>query len=141
MGNSTTVENHTLQADGSPTRSTGALLQEIVSHVEEIIRSEVRLAKVELKQEAVKAGKAAGMLGAGGLIGFCALALIIGTCTAALAIAIPVWAALLCMGVLCGIVAAGLLSAGRARLKRVRTVPERTAQTLKDDVAWLKSRT
>ena len=42
-----------------------AILHDIVSDIQEIIRSEIRLAKVELGEQASKAAPAAGMLAAG----------------------------------------------------------------------------
>jgi uncharacterized membrane protein YqjE len=142
MASSARLEDHRLhERDGAPHRSTGDLVQEVVGHVEEIVRSEIRLAKVEIKEEAAKAGKAGGMIAGAALFGFLAVACFVGLCTAALALAIPVWAALLCMAVLCGIIAAGALSAGMTRLKQVRAVPPRTVQTLRDDVSWLKNQT
>ena len=140
MADSTHVEDEIRIVDGSP-RPTGTIIQDVIQHVEEIVRSEIRLAKVELKQEATKAAKGAALLGAGAVFGLFALACILGTCVAALTIVIPVWAALLVITFLCLVVAGAALAAGIGRLKRVRPVPVRTVQTLRDDVSWLKSQT
>ena len=142
MAGSARLEDHGVhQRDGAPPRSTSDLIQEVVRHIEEIVRSEIRLARIEIKAEAAKAGRAGGMLAGAAVFGFLGVACFVGLCTAALALAIPLWAALLCMGMLCGIIAAGALSAGLSKLKQVRAVPPRTVETLRDDVSWLKSQT
>ena len=50
-------------------RSFSDVLQELVSNFQEIVRSEVRLAKLEIRDEAVKAKAAGVLLGAGVLCG------------------------------------------------------------------------
>ena len=47
-------------------RSVGELLGEVTSDLSKLMRQEVELAKVELKEEATKAGKASGLLGGAG---------------------------------------------------------------------------
>ena len=141
MANSTHVEDEIrIVDDGSP-RPTGTIIQDVIQHVEEIVRSEIRLAKVELKQEATKAAKGAVLLGVGAVFGLFTLACILGVCVAALTIVIPVWAALLVIAFLCLIVTGAALGAGLTRIKQVRPLPVRTVQTLRDDVSWLKSQT
>jgi hypothetical protein len=57
---------------------------------------------------------------------------------AALALLLPLWAAAGIMGILLVCIAAAMYAGGRAKLKTVSPVPERTIQTLKDDVEWAK---
>ncbi|MBI2816055.1 MAG: phage holin family protein [Acidobacteria bacterium] len=115
-------------------------LQAIVGNVQEIFRSEVRLAQTELKEKAVKAGKATAILGAGIVLGIYALGFLLLTMMFALSAAIPAWAAALCVCVLAGIIAAVCVSAGRKELKRVSPKPERTIETMKENVEWVKRR-
>jgi nitrate/nitrite transporter NarK len=101
----------------------------------------VELAKAELKQEATKAGKAAGMLGGAGFAGYLAVVLLSFALVFALGNVMNLgWAALI-VAVIWGIIGAVLFANGRKRLKTVDPVPRRTADTLKEDAQWLKNPT
>jgi hypothetical protein len=122
-------------------QSLGSLIAEVADDVSRLFRQEVELAKAEVKQEATKAGKAAGMLGGAGFAGwmvalFASLALMFG-----LAELMPIgWAALI-VAVLWGIAAAVLFAVGRKRMKEVSPVPQQTVETLKEDAQWLRNPT
>ena len=98
------------------------------------------LAKAEMGEKGKHAGVGIG-LGAGVLV---ASMLALGTLTAflvaAIAVALPVWAAALIVTVL-WIVVGGLLAlAARSQLRRARPlVPELTVKTVKEDVQWAKT--
>jgi len=59
----------------------------------------------------------------------------------ALATVMPMWGAALLLFVLVGAVTGILLSAGKKRLKAVRTTPEKTIETMKENVEWVRSQT
>jgi hypothetical protein len=121
--------------------SVGELIGNISNDLSTLFRQEVELAKVELKQEASKAGKAAGMLGAAGFAGYLVVILLSFALVAALSnVMDPGWAALI-VAVLWGIVGAVLYSNGRKKLKTVDPTPRRTVDTLKEDAQWLKNPT
>ena len=50
--------------------SVGELIGEVSSDLSKLMRQELELAKAEVKQEAAKTGKAAGMLGGAGFAGY-----------------------------------------------------------------------
>jgi len=121
--------------------SIGELLGNISGDLSQLFRQEVELAKAELKQEASKAGKAAGFLGVAGFAGYLAVVLLSFALVFALANVMDAgWAALI-VAVLWGIVGAVLYSSGRKKLKTVDPVPHRTVDTLKEDATWLKNPT
>ncbi|MCG6494313.1 phage holin family protein [Kitasatospora sp. A2-31] len=124
---------------GEPTaESLGDLISDITDDVGRLVRSEIELAKAELKQEAGKAGKASGMLAGAGYAGH--LVLLLGSLTLVFALGNVMnlaWAALLVTAVW-AIVGALLYTAGRRRLKEVRLAPEQTLETLKEDAAWAR---
>jgi uncharacterized membrane protein YqjE len=121
--------------------SVGELIGNISDDLSQLFRQEVELAKVELKQEASKAGKAAGMLGGAGFAGYLAVVLLSFAIVFGLGNVMDLgWAALI-VAVLWGIAGAVLYSVGRKRLKTVDPVPRRTADTLKEDARWLKNPT
>ena len=121
--------------------SVGELIGNISNDLSTLFRQEVELAKVELKEEASKAGKAAGMLGGAGFAGYMVLVLLSFALVAALSnVMDPGWAALI-VAVLWAIAAGVLYSIGRKKLKTVDPTPRRTVDTLKEDAQWLKNPT
>jgi hypothetical protein len=121
--------------------SVGELIGNISNDLSTLFRQEVELAKAEVKQEASKAGKAAGMLGAAGYAGHLTVLLLSFALVAALANVMDWgWAALI-VGAIWGIVAAVLFVNGRKKMKTVDPVPRRTTETLKEDAQWLKNPT
>jgi len=122
-------------------RSISDIFQNIVANVQEIVRSEVRLAKTEIREEAVKAKSSAAMLGAGAVTAVFALLFILLTLVYALAEVMPNWAAALIVGAALAIVAAVIIAAGLKQLKAIQATPQRTVHTIKENVQWAKQQT
>ena len=120
--------------------SLAELLHRLSTDYGVLARQELMLAKAEMGEKGKHAGVGIG-LGAGVLV---AAMLALGTLTAflvaAIAVALPVWAAALIVTVL-WIVVGGLLAfAARSQLNRARPlVPELTVKTVKEDVQWAKT--
>jgi len=119
-------------------RSLTDVLQNIVRNVQEIIRSEVRLAKTELREEAAKAKVAALWLAAGAATAMFAILFLLITIVDALTLVMPNWAAALTVGGVLALVASVLLSAGKKHLNQLHPAPERTVETIKETVEWAK---
>jgi hypothetical protein len=119
------------------TSSLGDLLGEVTRDMSTLMRQEVELAKVELKQSAARAGKGSGMLAGAGVAGNFAL----------LFLSLALWWALgtlmglgwsgVVVALIWGIVAAVLASIGRKELKAVKGLPQ-TAATLHEIPPTLK---
>ncbi len=122
-------------------RSIADVLQAIVGNVQGIVRAEVRLAKTEIKEEASKTGRAAAMLGAGVVSAIYAVGLLLLAILFALAQAMPLWLAALILFVLLAITTAILLSIGKKRFQAVHATPEKTIETMKENVEWVKRQT
>jgi len=121
--------------------SIGELIGNISSDLSQLFRQEVELAKTELRQEATKAGKAAGMLGVAGFAGYLAIVLLSFAAVFGLANVMDAgWAALIIAAVW-AVVGAVLYVSGRNRLKTVDPMPRRTVDTIKEDAQWLKNPT
>jgi len=118
-------------------RSIPSVLQDIGTNVREIVRSEVKLAKIELADTAQRVRSASTMLGGGGVLGIYAVGFFLLAAMLALEIVLPGWLASLIVGVLAAIGAAIGISKGREVLKTVRP-PEKTIQTVKEDLLWTK---
>ena len=109
------------------------LLSQMTDQVTTLFRQEVELAKVEVKQEASRAGRAGAQLGAGGVVGHVALLLLGMAAAWGLAEVIAVGFAFLVVALLFAVVAWILISAGRRRLQDVNPRPKQTIETLKED--------
>ncbi|MDA0633519.1 phage holin family protein [Nonomuraea sp. MCN248] len=119
-------------------QSLGQLVAEIGEDVSKLFRQEVELAKAEIRQEAVKAGKAAGMLGGAGFAGYMVAVLLTLAVMFGLGNVMDLgWAALI-VAAIWAAAGAALFVSGRARLRRVNPKPEQTIETLKEDAAWAR---
>ena len=119
-------------------RSFAELLQDIAANVQEIIRSEFRLAKTEVREEVAKARTSVSMLGAGVFIGLYALGFLLLTAVYALQLALPAWLAALIVGTTVAVIAAALIAVGRRKLKQVHPLPDKTISTVKENVQWAR---
>ena len=119
-------------------RSFAAVLQDIMKNVQEIIRAEVRLAKAEVREEASKAFSSLAWVISGAVCAAFAVTFVLWTIVYAVALVWPMWAASLVVALTLGIAASVLLSSGIRRMKQVRPTPERTVETIKENVAWVK---
>lgn len=121
--------------------SLGQLIGDISDDLSRLFRKEVELAKTEVREEAKKAGKAAGMLGGAGLAGYLVVVLLTLAVMFGLGNVMDLgWAALI-MAVIWAAIGAALYSVGQRRLRTVSPVPHRTVDTLKEDAQWLKNPT
>jgi uncharacterized membrane protein YqjE len=119
-------------------RTVPEVLQDIVGNIQEIIRSEFRLAKAEIKQEAAKAKSPVIMSIMGGALGLYAFGFLLLTAMLAMATVMTMWMAALMIGAVLAVASIALIGAGKARLKHVHAVPERTIESIKENVQWTK---
>ena len=122
-------------------RSLSVVLQNIVRNVQEIVRSEVRLAKTEMREEMVKAKSASLLLGIGVVFATFAILFLLLTIVYALALAVPNWAAALIVGIALAITASIILKTALRRFKQIHSTPEHTVVSIKENVAWAKQHT
>jgi hypothetical protein len=121
--------------------SIGQLISDISDDLSRLFRQEVELAKVEVRQEAAKAGKAAGMLGGATFGGYLAVLLLSFAAVYGLGNVMDLgWAALI-VAVVWAVVGGVLFVTGRKKLRTVSAVPRQTVDTLKEDAQWLKNPT
>ena len=119
-------------------RSLSDVFQDIVRNVQEIIRAEITLAKTEVREEASKAVASLAWTIVGGLSGIFAVIFILWTAAYALGLVWPMWVATLVVAVMLTLAAIGLLIIGIRRLRQLHPTPERTVQTIKENVAWVR---
>jgi len=122
-------------------RGTGELVKELSGQMSTLVRQEVELAKAEIAEKGKKAGLGSGLLGGAAVAALLMLGSLTAVLILALATAMPSWAAALVVMLLWGAVAAGFALIGRNKLREMgKPIPEKTVETLKEDVQWLKDR-
>jgi hypothetical protein len=122
-------------------QSLGELVSAATRDLSTLLRTEVQLAKVEIKQEVKAAGTGAGLFGGAGFAGL--MALIFLSISAAYGISwlgVPLGCAFFTVGALYLLVAAALALTGKKKIAQVGP-PEKTIETVKDDIAWAKNPT
>jgi uncharacterized membrane protein YqjE len=122
-------------------RSISDVFQNIVRNVQEIVRSEIRLAKNEVREEAVKAKSATLLLGIGTFASIFSIFFLLLALVYALARVIPNWGAALIVGFVLALIACLILVKGVRRLKQLSPKPEHTVETMKENIAWAKQQT
>jgi hypothetical protein len=117
------------------------LLRELADETSTLVRQEMALARAELTAKAREAGVGAGMVGGAGVMALAAAGAFTAFLIALLAKAMPVYGAALLVTVIEAAAAAVLAINGRNRISRgTPPVPEQTVETVKEDVAWAKTR-
>ncbi|KQN89639.1 hypothetical protein ASE96_06085 [Arthrobacter sp. Leaf69] len=128
---------HTAAHAKAETSSLGDLLGDVTRDMSTLMRQEVELAKVELKQSATRAGKGAGMLAGAGVAGHFVLLFLSLALWWALGTLMGLgWSAVV-VAVIWGIVAAILAAMGRKELNAIKGMPQ-TAETLQEIPPTLK---
>ena len=122
----------------SPDRSIRQILQEIVSSVTDIIESQIRLASAEIKRDLTERSKAALSLIIAGVLLFYAVGLVLLGIVHALSLVWPAWLAALVPAAVLALTAGILFFMGRERVKQPPKL-EMTAQTVEDNLKWLKN--
>ena len=119
-------------------RTMAEVLQDIVANIQEIFRSEFRLAKIEIQQQSAQAARSAVPLIIGVLLGLYALGFLLLAAVHALSIVVDPWLASLIVGSSVLALSLSLVSMGRNRLKQVKVVPEKTVESVKENMQWAK---
>jgi hypothetical protein len=118
--------------------SVGELLGEVTRDLSTLMRQELALAKAEVREEAVKAARAGGMLGAAGFAGYMVLLFASIAAWQGLAeVMASGWAALI-VTVVWAAAGAALFVLGRQRMREVNPKPERTVETVGEVPGTLK---
>jgi hypothetical protein len=117
-------------------RPLGDLLRELVQEGQGLLREEVRLARAEALEEARKATKGAGAMGAGGAALYAALLFLGATLVLVGATFLPAWLAALVVTVIYGVAGYAALRYGKRELARAR--PSRAVEHVREDARWAR---
>ena len=120
-------------------RRVPVLLKAIRDDMSLLGRQQLELGKQEMKEIASEKAMGAGLLTAGAILGLFMLGFVAFAGAEALAITLPRWASFLIVAGVFLILTLIAVFAGREALRRPGA-PERTKQTVKEDVEWAKRR-
>lgn len=120
-------------------KSLGELLGDLSREVSALMRQEVQLAKTELTEKAVSAGKGAAFFIVAGVIALFAVQALLAAAVLGLALVVPAWAAALIVGAVLLVVAGIVAFVAVGSMKQAKSpVPRQTVETLKEDVRWAR---
>jgi uncharacterized membrane protein YqjE len=130
-----TAETRPLQPD----KTVGDLFNQVASDVGALLSTEIDLAKLELREEAMRAGRAAKLMSTGAIVAYFAAVMLSFAAAWAIGDAVDIPAiGFLVIGVLYAIAAAFLILRGREQVRRINGVPKQTIATIKEDIQWAK---
>jgi hypothetical protein len=138
LARSTSMDPHVVHHD----ESIGGLVRGILTDLRTLIREEIALARVEIREQAGKARAAAmsfGIAAAALLFGGTFLLIALATGIAEL-LDLPVWVGFLIVAVLLSAIGLVMLSSGRKQMRTFHAVPEETVSTLKENSEWIAKR-
>ena len=120
----------------------GSLIRGILMDLRTLVREEIALARVEIRDQAGRARAAAVSFG------IAAAALVFGGAFLLIAVATaiadfldwPVWAGFLVVAVVLSLIGFVTLASGRKKLQSVNAVPAETISTVKENSEWIAKR-
>ncbi|HYC93866.1 MAG TPA: phage holin family protein [Thermoanaerobaculia bacterium] len=121
-------------------RSIGTIIKDLTADLSMLLRSEIALLKLELKESAAKLGGGAAMMGAALFLGLIGLAFLFVTITLGMvALGLPPWLSSLIVTVVLFAAAGILVVMGKKKLQGVNFVPSESIEHIKTDIDTLKA--
>jgi hypothetical protein len=122
--------------------SVAELVKRAANQTAELVRREIQLGQVELKDKGRRAGKGVGLLGAAGLIAFYGGGAVIAAAVLGLAEAVEPWLSALILGIALLVIAAIVGLIGRkTTTDALPPKPEQTMASVHEDLEHLKEQT
>lgn len=125
--------------DERPTESLGALVRGLLEDISTLFRSEIALAKIEIRQTVAALGGVAGLFAAAVLFVLMGLAFVFVTLVLLLALVMPAWGATLLVAAILFALAVALALLGRSRMRKTEIAPMEAIRGIKDDVGMIAS--
>jgi uncharacterized membrane protein YqjE len=120
-------------------RSLGDLVKFVSEDLSHLVRSEIRLAQVEVTQKAKGLGAGIGAFGAAGVLALFGVGLLLTTAVLALSLVLPAWLAALIVTVVVFVIAGIAALLGKKKVNEAGPpVPTRAVESVKDDVQEIK---
>ena len=125
--------------DGARDQSLGTLVSQAIGDVSLLLKSEIELAKLELRKDAIRLGIGGALVGMAAFVS-CLILIFAGFGYAyglSAALAIPLYAGFFCTAGTCAFVATTAILIGRTRFRKLSGL-QKTRRTVQDDLALLK---
>lgn len=123
-------------------RSLGELFSDLSQQTADLIRQELRLAKVEVSEKLSDVGRQAMMIGVAAAFGLAAVVTIAAAVTLLLIeVGVVAWLAAAITAAVMGLAAYLLAQSGIAALRKRSIAPVETIHSLKETTQWLKNGT
>ncbi|WP_369055355.1 phage holin family protein [Kineococcus terrestris] len=125
---------------GSPAdASVGQLVSDLTQHMSRLVRDEVALAQMDLKEKGKKAGLGIGAFSVAGLLAFFGIGAVVTTAILALSLVVSPWLAALIVAVVLFALAAVAGLVGKKEIEQATPpVPEAAVEGVKKDVDAVK---
>ncbi len=112
------------------------LVSGLIEDLQSLVRSEVQLAKTEIREDVRDIGKGAGMIAAGALVGLVGFIFLMLGATYLLNKVVEMWIAAGIVGLVLVIIAAGIALAGKGKLSAANLKPDQTIDSIKENKEW-----
>lgn len=120
-------------------RSLGDLIKFVSEDLSHLVRSEIKLAQVEVTDKAKGLGAGIGAFGAAGVLALFGLGLLLTTAVLALSLVVSAWLAALIVTVVVFVIAGIAALVGKKKVSEAAPpVPTRAVESVKEDVAEIK---
>lgn len=121
-------------------RPFSVMFHDIMGHIQEIVRLELRLARTEVREECGKAATASAVFGVGAVSALCGVLFVLLAAVYGLALVIPRRGAALIVGIVLVLAGVVMVRVGVARWAQVDPVPAKTIGNVKEQIEWSKRR-
>jgi hypothetical protein len=122
-------------------RSVGDLTKQLSQDVSDLVRKELELGKAELSAKLRSLAVGGGLIAGGAVLLLATLGSLTAAGILALSNVLDAWLAALVVGAAIGLVATLLVLVGLKSIRRAApAVPTETVESVKEDVAWVKTR-
>ena len=116
----------------------GSLAAGVIEDVQDLVRSEIELAKTELKEEVTTAAGGATAIAAGAVAGSVGFVFLMLALTELLSRRLPRWMAAGVVGLALTGAAAALGAGGKTKLSAVNLIPKQTLRSLRENTALFR---
>jgi hypothetical protein len=132
-----------MNTNGAPgdERTVGELVQQATQQLSDLVRQEIHLAQVEMKDKARHAGKGAGLFSGAVVLALYGGGALVAALVLLLALAVEPWIAALIVGVVLLAVAGVLALTGKHQIDdALPPAPEQAGESVREDIDYLKER-
>ena len=126
------------RASSNQDRPLSRILQEMLGHLTELIRSEIQLARTEVRADIAQVARAGVFVAIGAVFGLYALGFALLGVVYALATRVTPWLSASIVAVGAGMIAGIFLYVGRTKMRQVDLKPDNTIRSLEENVTWMK---